>query len=104
MASLTELQNIAITIREQFRDFESAQRCEPWSRKDLVLGFIGDVGALAKLTMAADGVRSIPDYHEKLGHEMADCLWSLLVLAREYKVDLEGEFMRMTGDLSSKLP
>ena len=47
--------------------------------------------------MAADGLRNIPSHREKLGHEMADCLWSLLVLAKEYEIDLENEFMQLTG-------
>ena len=102
MASITEYQNIASSIREKFKDYERDHGCHAWSRKDLVLGFVGDVGSLAKLTMAADGLRNIPGHREKLGHEMADCLWSLLVLAKEYEIDLENEFMQLTGELNNK--
>jgi NTP pyrophosphatase (non-canonical NTP hydrolase) len=38
-----------------------------------------------------------------VGHELADCLWSVLVLARLYGVDLEGEFQHMTDDLQQVL-
>jgi NTP pyrophosphatase (non-canonical NTP hydrolase) len=68
-----------------------------------MLGFVGDVGSLAKLTMAADGSRNISKFEEKLGHEMADCLWSLLVLAKEYEVDLEKELLQLTEELEKKL-
>ncbi|BAJ26345.1 hypothetical protein KSE_04990 [Kitasatospora setae KM-6054] len=34
-----------------------AYRGRTWSRQDFVLGFAGDVGDLAKLTQAADGIR-----------------------------------------------
>ena len=36
--------------------------------------------------MAASGVRDIPDARRKLEHELADCLWSVLVLADAYGV------------------
>lgn len=103
MASINQLQEIAVSIREKFKAYELAEGCGPWSRKDLMLGFIADVGALAKLSMAADGMRNIPHHSEKLGHEMADCFWSLLVLAKEYEIDLEREFLKLTEELTIKL-
>ena len=52
----------------------------------------------AKLVQAAAGVRAIPEARTKLEHELADCLWSLLVLAQKLDVDLEAAFeSAMTG-------
>jgi NTP pyrophosphatase (non-canonical NTP hydrolase) len=64
-----------------------------------MLGFVGDVGDLAKLAIAAEGAREAPDGPDALGHELADCLWAVLVLARLHDVDLAAEFRRMTDDL-----
>nr|WP_255645756.1 hypothetical protein [Actinoplanes polyasparticus] len=64
---------------------------------------MGDVGDLAKLVMAVDGRREIPDARARLGHELADCLWSVLVLADRYGVDLAVEFSRMTDGIESAL-
>ncbi|MFI7209936.1 nucleotide pyrophosphohydrolase [Micromonospora maritima] len=75
----------------------------PWSTGDLALGFVGDVGDLAKLVMAVDGRREIADARERLGHELADCLWSVLVLADRYGVDLAAEFARMTAGIEKHL-
>jgi hypothetical protein len=38
-----------------------------------MLGFVGDVGDLAKL---AEGAREATGSPDALGHELADCLWA----------------------------
>jgi NTP pyrophosphatase (non-canonical NTP hydrolase) len=58
-----------------------------------MLGFMGDVGDLAKLIQAAEGVRAIPDAEAKLAHELADCLWSAIVLADAYGIGLARAFV-----------
>lgn len=70
-----------------------------WTREELALGFVGDVGDLAKLLLAEAEVREIPDAKEKLGHELADCLWSIIVLADEYGIDLEEAFLKTMAHL-----
>ena len=60
----------------------------------------GDVGDLAKLIQAHAGVRSIDDCHAKLGHELSDCLWSILVLASKCGIDLQAEFAKNTREIS----
>ncbi|GAA4956037.1 hypothetical protein GCM10025331_52010 [Actinoplanes utahensis] len=53
--------------------------------------------------MAVDGRRVIPHAEDRLGHELADCLWSVLVLADRYGVDLVAEFAEMTGGIEQHL-
>jgi NTP pyrophosphatase (non-canonical NTP hydrolase) len=98
------IKEIALAVRRQFSEMENKTYGKTWTRADLLRGFVADVGALAKLTMAADGLREIPNYQEKLGHELADCLWSIIVLADEYNIDLENEFESLISSLSNKLP
>ena len=54
---------------------------------------LGDVGDLMKLVQAAAGVRAIPDARARLAHELADCLWSVMVLADLHGIDLEQAFL-----------
>jgi NTP pyrophosphatase (non-canonical NTP hydrolase) len=61
---------------------------------------MGDVGDLAKLIQADAGIRHIDDHRAKLGHELSDCLWSILVLANKCGIDLEAEFVRNTRELA----
>ena len=42
-----------------------------------MLGFVGDVGDLAKQVMAREGVRHLPGRKDTLAHELTDCLWSV---------------------------
>ena len=67
------------------------------------MGFVGDVGDLVKLVMAANGVRDIPKVEEKLTHELADCLWSVIVLAQAHEVDLEAAFLETMNELEMHL-
>jgi NTP pyrophosphatase (non-canonical NTP hydrolase) len=100
---LDELRERASDVARLYDGYNTAAGREPWGTGDLALGFVGDVGDLAKLVMAVDGRRHIDDARPKLGHELADCLWSVLVLADRYGVDLEAEFLRMTGELEHLL-
>ena len=66
-------------------------------------GFVGDVGDLMKLVMAKNGLRTVDDVDQKLRHELADCLWSVLTLAKLYEVNLEQEFLTTMAEIETKL-
>lgn len=74
-----------------------------WSAEELALGFVGDVGDLMKLVQGKAGVRERADLDRALAHELADCLWSVMVLADVYGVDLEESFLRTMGELEERL-
>ena len=67
------------------------------------LGFVGDVGDLAKLVLAENGRRKIENGREKLEHELSDCLWSVIVLAHIHEVDLESSFMNTMDEIQRYL-
>jgi NTP pyrophosphatase (non-canonical NTP hydrolase) len=93
----------ALSVRKRYRDFEQQNYGASWTNEELALGFVGDVGDLAKLVMAQSGRRMIPDAERKLAHELADCLWSIIVLADAHGVDLEGAFVQTMDDLEDYL-
>lgn len=93
----------ALSIRKLYRDFEQQNYGVSWTNEELALGFVGDVGDLVKLVMAQSGRRIIPDAESKLAHELADCLWSIIVLADVHDVDLEDAFVKTMGDLENYL-
>ena len=68
-----------------------------------MLGFLGDVGDLAKLVQGKEGVRPREGLDEALAHELADCLWSVMVLADAYNVDLETAFTTTMRELNDHL-
>ena len=97
------MQERAVAIAGLYDHHHRAAGREPWHPADFLTGFVGDVGDLAKLVMAVEGRRVIPQARERLGHELADCLCSVLVLAHRYDVDLSAEFARMTEGIERHL-
>ncbi len=89
----------AMEIRQLFSQYEQQSFGRTWTREEVALGFVGDVGDLSKLILAANGVRNIPDVHEKLAHELSDCLWSVMVLAKLHDIDLEQAFISTMNNL-----
>jgi NTP pyrophosphatase (non-canonical NTP hydrolase) len=96
-----ELSRRAFAVREMYRAYEQKRYGATWSNEELALGFMGDVGDLAKLVMACNGRRNIPDARSKLAHELADCLWSIIILAEVHGVNLEEAFLKTMDDLES---
>lgn len=97
---LGDLVERAMDIRQRYAELEQTKYGRAWTREEIALGFVGDVGDLVKLVMAHSGARDIPDAEAKLAHELADCLWSILVLARLYDVDLEHEFLQTMDEIA----
>ena len=94
---------MARVVRERYVGFEERTYGRSWSREELMLGFLGDVGDLAKLVQGKEGVRPRADLDDAFAHELADCLWSVMVLADAYGVDLESAFVRTMGELKDQL-
>jgi NTP pyrophosphatase (non-canonical NTP hydrolase) len=89
----------ALEIRQLYAKLEQETYGRSWSGEELALGFVGDMGDLAKLVMAESGVRHIPGAKQKLAHELADCLWSIVILADAFDVDLEQAFLQTMDEL-----
>ena len=98
--TLEDLQNLALRLNELYEQLEIKRYGRVWTTEELALGFVGDVGDLAKLIQADAGVRHIDDCKAKLGHELSDCLWSIIVLAHKCGIDLQAEFVRNTTELT----
>ena len=95
-----DLEKSALQLNELYEQLEIKKWGRVWTTAELALGFVGDVGDLAKLVQANAGVRDIDDCKAKLGHELSDCLWSIIVLANKCDIDLEAEFVRNTQELA----
>ncbi|HMS92846.1 MAG TPA: MazG nucleotide pyrophosphohydrolase domain-containing protein [Candidatus Saccharibacteria bacterium] len=103
MSDLTELQERAQEIRRKYDQLNANDGRKKWDGADYTAGFVGDVGDLMKLVMAKEGKRRGEDIDAKLKHELGDCLWSLLVIAHHYGVDLEVAFNGTMDELEERL-
>ncbi|MEM7114490.1 MAG: nucleotide pyrophosphohydrolase [Chloroflexota bacterium] len=100
---LKSLQERALVIRQKYGEWERQQYGRSWTTDEIALGFMGDVGDLAKLIMAHKGIRNIDRAEDKLAHELADCLWAIIVLADACNVDLEQAFLQTMTELEQSL-
>ncbi|MET7814282.1 MazG nucleotide pyrophosphohydrolase domain-containing protein [Streptomyces sp. NPDC005395] len=101
---LDELRRSAMRIHDLYDELNRQERGRVWTREEFMLGFMGDAGDLAKLVLAQEGARtSRPDGRAALEHELADCLWSVLILAHRYGIDLESAFVRTMEELEEAI-
>ncbi len=98
-----KLTDRAMSIRRLYEEKERELYGSPWTSEEIALGFVGDVGDLAKLIVAENGKRNIPDSRSKLEHELADCLWSVIVLANLHGIDLEDAFLKTMDELENQI-
>jgi NTP pyrophosphatase (non-canonical NTP hydrolase) len=101
--TLKDLQARAAQVRQLYGQLETKKHGTPWTREELALGMVGDIGSLAKSVLAAEGRRDLGPSANPLGHHLADMLWSVLVLAEAYDVDLETAFLDTTAELETKI-
>ena|SRR3989344_4527141 len=94
----------ARSIRKTYEVLERKKFGKEWERKDLVLGFVHDVGDFVKTTMIMDGTREAnPDSKYMLSHELSDCLWSIIILADKYDIDLKESFEENMNSMEQRL-
>lgn len=93
-----ELEQKALDLRAKFAGFEKEKFGSEWSSQEIYLGLVGDVGDLGKYIMAKEGRRDIEGADEKLPDELMDCLWSIIILAQKFNVDIEPAFEKMLSN------
>ena len=100
---LQKLINRAMDLRTQYEKKEKQLYGSPSTDEDIAQGFLGDVNNLVKLVKAGHEKGSIAHRTEKLGSQLSHCLWSVIVLAKMYNVDLEQSFMETMDKLENHL-
>ena len=92
-------------IRSLYENYERENYGREWSTAEIALGLVGDLGDLAKLIQAHLGIRGgLPkqEIEAKLAHELADCLWSILVLSDKLQINLEDAFVATMDELEER--
>jgi len=101
--SYEDLLKRALEIQSKYDELNNIHSRDAWNAQNYMAGFVGDVGDLSKIIMAKEGLRSMEDVDTKLAHELSDCLWSVLVLADKYNIDLASEFMKNMDALEKRI-
>ncbi|HUB92871.1 MAG TPA: DUF3850 domain-containing protein [Verrucomicrobiae bacterium] len=101
--SLDSLQKRALDIRKQYDELNTKDGHGAWGGKERVMGFVADVGELVEIVMAKEKLRRGDNLDERLAHELSDCLWSVLVVADYYGVDLKEAFLETMDALEQRI-
>ena len=95
---------LAVKVRDHYNELQVRDGQKKWTVTDRMSGYVGDVGALSKLIMAKQGIRRGPDHiDEEIAHELADNLWSILVIADELDIDLESSYLKVMDELHERI-
>lgn len=97
------LQDRAIEISNLYDKLNVLNGQKKWDAQAVMAGFVGDVGDLSELIMAKNNLRYKVDLDDKLAHELSDCLWSILVLADKFGINLSEEFNANMVTLKDKI-
>lgn len=92
---LLELQKLGTEIDDAY--IESGKKKGYGERTPLVYcGFLmTDFGELTEQIMAKEKYRDGEEVDTKIAHELADCLWAVLMLAKHLNVNLETAYTEM---------
>lgn len=89
-------------IRDKYAKIEQSVYGRPWGALERTQGLVVDIGSLMKLVMAKNKLRTMENVDEKLKHELADCFWSIIIIADELGVDLEESFFDTMKEIEAK--
>lgn len=94
---------IAMDIKSAYAKHNRDVGQSQWNGAAYLQGLMGDVGDLAKLVMAKENLRIADDTDDKLAHELSDCLWAIMAIASEFKIDLGQAFVENMNELKTRI-
>ena len=97
----------ALEIRKKYSDLEKKKYGKEWDNEQVMRGFEKDIKDLKKLVAAEEGgkdrFRDVMKVNSELSHELADCLWSVLVLADRHGINMEKSFFEAMEEIEKKI-
>ena len=100
---IEKYQEEAERIRNLYGILENKNYGRSWSNEEIFIGLTSDIGDLSRLILAKEGMMTIENVEMKLGHEISDCMWALLILAKNYNIDLEKAFFENMRGLEDRI-
>ena len=96
MSDIKVLEQRALEIKRKYDQQERDRNRQPWDAVKLTRDFKKDVSEL--LTIVEQDIID----RKKLRHEIADCLWSVLVIAQKLDLDIERSFWTTMEELDQR--
>lgn len=99
-----ELKSKALNVKTAYDQLNIKKGERKWNYLEYAQGLVGDIGDLMKMLMAKSNLRSYNgDLDEDIKHELSDCLWSIIVISEELKIDLGEIFPTKMTELYKKI-
>ena len=89
--SFKDISKLTLKVRTKYASLEKKKYGRSWTKEEIAQGFVVDVGDLMREIMKQANIREGKNKSE-LVHCFCDCLWSVIVLANQYGINLEKEF------------
>jgi len=101
--NIEQLTEKVLKIKKLYSEYEIKKSYKPWTVEETIVGLASDVGDLGRLVLAKEGFREMPDLDKNIEHELAELLYTTLLLSSHYRIDLERAFLDETTRLEEKL-
>lgn len=98
---LAKIRKMSRTLKSAYDQMDRKKGKEIWTARDYADGLAGDTGDFIKILLNYSK-NPTRDRKKQLHHELADCLWSILMLAEELDIDIEKELMINMGYMKQK--
>lgn len=97
-----------LNVQNLYDRLNKKQGEQIWEADDYLQGLSGDVGDLNKLVMALNGKRGYKSkdgmtIDEAIAHELSDIIWSVIVLAKKYNINIEQATLQNMDMLAQKI-
>lgn len=93
----------ALRIKKLYAEYENKKFGRKWDKEELFIGLVSDIGDLSRLVLAKEGMMEVDKLPEKIGHEISDCLWGIIILAKEYNINIEEVFFQNMKQLEERM-
>ncbi|KKT28629.1 MAG: MazG nucleotide pyrophosphohydrolase [Candidatus Yanofskybacteria bacterium GW2011_GWA1_44_21] len=100
--TIKQLSKIAEEIKMAYAEGNRKKGRKIWAAPEYAQAFVGDVGDLLKYIVSYTDNPTKAGY-KKISHELADCLWSVIIIAQELGIDVEREYLINMEYLKQKL-
>lgn len=94
--SLKELTDLTMEISNKFPG-------KKWSKEARLIDLMEEVGELSNAVLVKEGYKNQKRAKAELEDSFCDVLYDLLILSKEYKVDLESEYLKMLEALEKRV-
>ena len=95
---LKEIIQKASDSKHLYGEYEKNRFGKSWNSEETYISLVSDVGDLGRVVLT-----EMPGSEQHLRRELAECLWGICVLAKNYDIDLESAFIEELKNIERRI-